>query len=105
MKQAELDLNLNAHKTHRQVVLDQMDNVPWDDLVDLIAPHHAKGKVRRFSPFALQSMLHTHLMQQWFSLGDQAMEVAFMGTPLHGDFTQAPCLWATVRRIHRPAFS
>ena len=90
MKQASLDLNLIVRKTRKQVFLDQMDKVvPWDDLVDLIAPYYSEGKVGR-PPFALQTMLRTHFMQQWFSLGDEAMEEAFLDTPLYRDFAQLP---------------
>lgn len=59
MKQASLDLNLIVRKTRKQVFLDQMDKViPWDELVDLIAPNYSEGKVGR-PPFALQTMLCT----------------------------------------------
>ena len=90
MKQASLDLNLITRKTRKQMFLDQMDKVvPWNELVDLIAPYYSEGKVGR-PPFALQTMLRTHFMQQWFSLGDQAMEEAFLDTPLYRDFAQLP---------------
>ena len=93
MKQASLDLNLivrKTRKTRKQVFLDQMDKVvPWDELLDLIAPYYSEGKVGR-PPFALQTMLHTHFMQQLFSLSDQAMEEAFLDTPLYRDFAQLP---------------
>lgn len=88
MKQAGLDLNLIVRKTRKQVFLDQMEQVvPWDELVDLIAPYYSEGKVGR-PPFALQTMLRIHFMQQWFNLGDQAMEEAFLDTPLYRDFAQ-----------------
>ena len=35
-------------------------------------------------------MLRIHFMQQWFSLGDPAMEEAFPDTPLYRDFAQLP---------------
>ena len=90
MKQASLDLNLIVRKTRKQVFLDQMDKVvPWNELVDLIAPYYSEGKVGR-PPFALQTMLRTHFMQQWFNLGDEAMEEAFLDTPLYRDFAQLP---------------
>jgi transposase, IS5 family len=90
MKQATLDVNLIVRKRRKQLLLDQMDKVvPWDDLVDLIAPYYSEGKVGR-PPFALQTMLRIHFMQQWFSLGDQAMEDAFLDTPLYREFAQLP---------------
>ena len=50
--------------------------VPWGALVELIAPHYPEGKNGR-PPFALEVMLRTHFMQQWFGLSDPAMEEAF----------------------------
>ena len=53
MKQACLDLNLNARKTRKQAFLEQMDDVvPWAELVKLITPYYSEGKTtqcRRFS--------------------------------------------------------
>ena len=90
MKHSSLDLNLIVRRTRKQVFFVQMDKVvPWDELVDLIDPYHSEGKVGR-RPFTLQTMLRTHFMQQWFSLGDQAMEEAFLDTPLYRDFAQLP---------------
>ncbi len=41
MKQASLNLNLNAKKTRKQVFLEQMEQVvPWAALVELIAPYY-----------------------------------------------------------------
>jgi IS5 family transposase len=59
MKQATLDLNLNVRKTRKQVFLDQMDKVvPWDELVDLIAPYHSEGKTGRAPPWMPHSLRH-----------------------------------------------
>lgn len=39
MKQACLDLNLNARKTRKQAFLEQMDGVvPWAELVERVTP-------------------------------------------------------------------
>ena len=90
MKQASLDLNLTVHKTRKQVFLEQMDKVvPWDELVQLIAPYYSEG-IKGRPPFALQTMLRIHFMQQWFNLADQAMEEAFFDTPLYREFAQLP---------------
>ena len=41
MKQASLELNLNAKKTRKREFLAQMDHVvPWGRLVQLIAPYY-----------------------------------------------------------------
>ena len=90
MKQACLDLNLNARKTRKQAFLEQMDDVvPWAELVELITPYYSEGKTGR-PPFALESMLRIHFMQQWFNLSDPAMEEAFFDTPLYREFAQLP---------------
>lgn len=63
-------------RTRREVFLAEMDQVvPWVRLVELIEPVYPKpGKGRR--PYALETMLRIHFMQQWFSLSDPAMEEA-----------------------------
>lgn len=63
-------------RTRREVFLAEMDQVvPWVRLVGLIEPVYPKsGKGRR--PYALETMLRIHFMQQWFSLSDPAMEEA-----------------------------
>ena len=38
--------------------------VPWAALVELIAPYYPEGKNGR-PPFALETMLRIHCMQQW----------------------------------------
>jgi len=92
MKQTSFDLNLIARKTRKQVFLEQMDHVvPWTELVELIAPYYSEGKNGR-PPFALQTMLRIHFMQQWFSPSDPGMEEAFFDTPLYREFAQLPAL-------------
>jgi len=88
MKQATLNINLNLKKTRKREFLEQMEQVvPWGDLVALIAPYYPEGNNGR-PPFALQTMLRTHFMQQWFTLSDPAMEEAFFDTPLYREFAQ-----------------
>jgi IS5 family transposase len=88
MKQSSFDLSLSTRRTRKQVFLQQMDTVvPWADLVDLIAPYYSEGRTGR-PPFALETMLRVHFMQQWFSLSDPAMEDAFFDTPLYREFAQ-----------------
>ena len=55
--------------------------IPWTALVALIAPHYPEGRAGR-PPFALETMLRTHCLRQWFSLSDPAMEEAFCDVPL-----------------------
>ena len=63
-------------KTRREVFLEEMELVvPWKVLVEIIEPHYpVAGRGRR--PYALESMLRVHLMQNWFALSDPAMEEA-----------------------------
>ena len=88
MKQTNLDLNLSVKKTRKRGFLFEMDRVvPWAALVELIAPYYPKGKNGR-PPFALETMLRVHFMQQWFTLSDPAMEEAFFDVPLYREFAQ-----------------
>ena len=88
MKQASLELNLSAKKTRKREFLEQMQRVvPWAALVALIAPYYPEGRTGR-PPFALETMLRVHFLQQWFSLSDLAMEEAFFDTPLYREFAQ-----------------
>ena len=61
--------------------------VPWADLEALIAAYYCDG-VKGRPPFALQTMLLTHVMQQWLTLSDPAIEEAFVDTPLYRQFAQ-----------------
>ena len=63
-------------KTRREVFLEEMELVvPWKALLRLIEPHYrVAGRGRR--PYPLEAMLRVHLMQNWFALGDPAMEEA-----------------------------
>lgn len=88
MKQTNLALNLSTRKTRKQVFLEQMEQVvPWQDLVQLIAPYYPEGRNGR-PPFELQTMLRLHFLQQWFKLSDLGMEEALFDMPLYRDFAQ-----------------
>lgn len=90
MKQAILNLDLNARKTRKREFLEQMEQVvPWAALVELIAPYYPEGRTGR-PPFSLTTMLRVHFMQQWFTLSDPAMEEAFFDTPMYREFAQLP---------------
>ena len=87
MKQADLGLNLTSKRTRKRVFLDEMNRVvPWASLVQLVAPFAPEGKKGR-PPFALESMLRIHFMQQWFTLSDPAMEEALHDVPLLREFS------------------
>jgi len=88
MQQTDLVLNLSTKRTRKREFLAQMERVvPWGDLVALIAPYAPEGKKGR-PPFAVQTMLRIHFMQQWFTLSDPAMEEALHDVPLFREFAQ-----------------
>ncbi|MBC9740815.1 MULTISPECIES: IS5 family transposase [Pseudomonas] len=63
-------------QTRRERFLAEMEQVvPWSGLVALIEPHYPKAGGGR-KPYPLQTMLRIHLLQNWFSLSDPAMEEA-----------------------------
>jgi IS5 family transposase len=59
--------------------------VPWGELVALVTPYLPEGKRGR-PPFAPETMLRIHFMQQWFNLSDPAMEEALHDVPLFREF-------------------
>ena len=67
-------------KTRREVFLEEMELVvPWKGLLKLIEPHYpVAGRGRR--PYPLETMLRVHLMQNFFTLSDPAMEDALYET-------------------------
>ena len=88
MKQASLNFDLLSKKSRKQIFLDEMEKVvPWAELEALIAPYFCE-EVKGRPPFALQTMLRVHFMQQWFTLSDPAMEEVFVDTPLYRQLAQ-----------------
>ena len=74
--------------TRKREFLDEMNLVvPWGELVSLIAPHApAPGAKGGRPPFAVETMLRIHFLQQWFNLSDPAMEEALSDTPMFREF-------------------
>ena len=70
-------------RTRKREFLDEMNLVvPWAELVSLIAPHApTPGAKGGRPPFAVETMLRIHFLQQWFNLSDPAMEEALYDTP------------------------
>jgi IS5 family transposase len=70
-------------RTKRERFLSEMEAVvPWKALIDLIEPHYPKTSSRGGRPaYPLATMLRIHLMQQWYSLSDPAMEDALIEAP------------------------
>ena len=84
MKQA--DLGLTTKRTRKREFLAEMERVvPWAALIALTAPYAPEGKRGR-PPFAVETMLRIHFMQQWFTLSDPAMEEALHDVPLFREF-------------------
>ena len=86
MNQQALDLNLCTRRTRKMELLELMEGVvPWREFVSqltAVAPPKTTGR----PPFAHESMLRLHLLQQLFGLSDFAMEEALFDTPLYRTF-------------------
>jgi IS5 family transposase len=70
-------------RTKREKFLAEMDGVvPWHALIALIEPHYPKTSSKGGRPpYPLATMLRIHLMQQWYSLSDPAMEDSLIEVP------------------------
>ena len=91
MKQMSLDttgFERKTKRTRKRAFLDEMNLVvPWAELVSLIAPHSPTRSAKGGRPpFAVETMLRIHFMQQWFTLSDPAMEEALHDVPLVREF-------------------
>ena len=75
-------------RTRKREFLDEMNLVvPWAELVALIAPHApARSPKGGRPPFAVETLLRIHFLQQWFNLSDPAMEEALYDTPMFREF-------------------
>ena len=61
--------------------------VPCTVLVSIVEPYSPKARTGR-PPFAIETMLRIHYLQQWFGLSDPAMEEALHDVPLYRKFAQ-----------------
>lgn len=93
MKQMSLDSTASGFerktkRTRKREFLDEMTLVvPWAELVALIAPHAPTRSTKGGRPpFAVETMLRIHFLQQWFNLSDPAMEEALYDTPMFREF-------------------
>ena len=88
MSLGESGYERKTKRTRKREFLDEMNLVvPWGDLVSLIAPHApAAGAKGGRPPFAVETMLRIHFLQQWFNLSDPAMEEALYDTPMFREF-------------------
>ncbi|MBE0589342.1 MAG: IS5 family transposase [Hydrogenophaga sp.] len=88
MSLSESGFERKTKRTRKREFLDEMNLVvPWAELVSLISPHApAVGIKGGRPPFAVQTMLRIHFLQQWFNLSDPAMEEALYDTPMFREF-------------------
>ena len=76
----DYELTTAKKRTKREKFLSEMEAVvPWQALIDLIEPKASKKGGR--PPYPLATMLRIHLLQQWYSLSDPAMEEALIEVP------------------------
>ena len=88
MSLGESGYERKTKRTRKREFLDEMNLVvPWAELVSLIAPHApAPGAKGGRPPFAVETMLRIHFLQQWFNLSDPAMEEALYDMALFREF-------------------
>jgi IS5 family transposase len=79
----DYELTTAKKQTKRDKFLSEMESVvPWQALIALIEPHYPKAsKKGGRPPYPLATMLRIHLLQQWYSLSDPAMEEALIEVP------------------------
>ena len=86
MSLAPIGFEKSTKKTRKREFLEEMNRVvPWSALVALVKPY-APTKATGRPPFAIETMLRIHFMQQWFGLSDPAMEEALLDVPLYQRF-------------------
>ena len=80
---SDYELTTAKKQTKREKFLAEMEAVvPWAALISLIEPHYPKAsKKGGRPPYPLATMLRIHLLQQWYSLSDPAMEEALIEVP------------------------
>ena len=88
MSLSESGFERKTKRTRKREFLDEMNLVvPWAELVSLIEPHAPQpGTKGGRPPFAVDTMLRIHFLQQWFNLSDLAMEEALYDTLLFREF-------------------
>jgi IS5 family transposase len=80
---SDYELTTAKKQTKREKFLAEMEVVvPWSALIDLIEPHYPKASKKGRPPYPLATMLRIHLLQQWYSLSDPAMEEALIEVPI-----------------------
>jgi len=90
---ATAGFELTTNRTRKREFLDEMNLVvPWSELVGLVQPHAPAGKTGR-PPFAVETLLRIHFMQQWLGLSDPGMDESLHDVPLYCQFARLdPCI-------------
>jgi transposase, IS5 family len=81
---SDYKLTKTKKQAKREKFLSEMEvvAVPWQALIELIELHYPKtSKKGGRPPYPLAVMLRIHLLQQWYSLSDPAMEEALIEVP------------------------
>ena len=80
---SDYELTTARKQTKRGKFLAEMEAVvPWQVLLNLIEPSYPMiSKKGGRPPYPLSTMLRIHLLQQWYSLSDPAMEEALIEVP------------------------
>jgi transposase, IS5 family len=80
---SDYELTTAKKQTKREKFLSEMEGVvPWQALIALIEPYYPKESQKGGRPpYPLPTMLRIHLLQQWYSLSDPAMEEALIEVP------------------------
>ena len=88
MSVGESGYERKTKRTRKREFLDEMNLVvPWAELVALISPHApTPGATGGRAPFAVETLLRIHFLQQWFNLSDPAMEEALYDMALFREF-------------------
>ena len=92
---SDYELTTAKKQTKREKFLAEMEAVvPWAALIALIEPHYPKAsKKGGLPPYPLATMLRIHLLQQWYSLSDPAIEEALIEVPSVRCWYQATVAW------------
>ena len=67
-------------RTRKKEFLEQIERIiPWSQWIGIIKPHYYKGE-RGNKPFALETMLRIHLLQELYDLADIAVMNKVIGS-------------------------
>jgi len=73
---SRLDESRKNHKTNREKFLEEMEKmIPWKNWIGIIEKYYYKGENGR-PPKNIELMLRMYLVQNWFTLSDEATEDA-----------------------------